>query len=163
VPAGLLRSCIHRGCLPSYSATTLPESTAPALCHLDRSGPGFPTSRCLRRPRVRLSLKRAACRSSKPRVSTGNPGERSGEISVQRSFRGNVPPYLPLTNDGCPISPKSFVGSLICMRFSLMKGADAALSRAAYRKFGVSARFWQMWDSEDLAPDCAGSHGLREL
>jgi hypothetical protein len=29
---------------------------------------------------VRLSVKRAACRSSKPRVSTGNPGERSGEI-----------------------------------------------------------------------------------
>jgi hypothetical protein len=27
------------------------------LCHLDRSVPGFPTSRCWRRPRVRLSLK----------------------------------------------------------------------------------------------------------
>jgi hypothetical protein len=30
---------------------------------------------------VRLSLKRAACRSSTPLLSTGNPGEeRSGEI-----------------------------------------------------------------------------------
>ena len=35
-----------------------------------------------RRPRVRLSVKRASCRSSKPRVFTGNSGERSGEISV---------------------------------------------------------------------------------
>jgi hypothetical protein len=50
------------------------------LCHLDRSVPGFPTSRCWQGPRVRLSLKRAACRSAKPRVVTGNPGERSGEI-----------------------------------------------------------------------------------
>src|ERR1700677_2403380 len=29
---------------------------------------------------MRLSAERAAYRSSKPRVSTGNPGERSGEI-----------------------------------------------------------------------------------
>jgi hypothetical protein len=29
---------------------------------------------------VRLSVERAACRSPKPRVSTGNQGERSGEI-----------------------------------------------------------------------------------
>ncbi len=43
----------------------------PPLCHLDRSEPGFPTSRCWRRPRVRLSVERAACRSSKPRLSTG--------------------------------------------------------------------------------------------
>jgi hypothetical protein len=52
----------------------------PPLCYLDRSPPGFPTSRCWRRPRVRLSVKRAVCRPSKPRVFTGNPGERSGEI-----------------------------------------------------------------------------------
>src|SRR6202046_882232 len=54
----------------------------PLLCHLDRSSvPGFPTSRCSRGPRVRLSLKRAACRSSTPLFSTGNPGgERSGEL-----------------------------------------------------------------------------------
>ena len=51
---------------------------SPSLCHLDRSVPGFPTSHCQRRPLVRLSVKRAACRSSKPRVSTGNPGQRSG-------------------------------------------------------------------------------------
>jgi hypothetical protein len=29
---------------------------------------------------LRLSVERAACRSSKPRVFTGNPGERSREI-----------------------------------------------------------------------------------
>jgi hypothetical protein len=57
-----------------------PSKHRPPLCHLDRSVPGFPTSRCWKGPRVRLSLKRAACRSAKPRVVTGNPGERSGEI-----------------------------------------------------------------------------------
>ena len=46
----------------------------------------------------------------------------------------------------------SFVGSLDFMRLSLKKGAHAVLSRAAYRKFGVSARFWQMWDSTNLNP-----------
>jgi hypothetical protein len=39
---------------------------------------------------VRLSVKRAAGRSSKPRVSTGNPGERSGEISVWMLFLGKA-------------------------------------------------------------------------
>jgi hypothetical protein len=57
-----------------------PGKSLPFPCHPDRSVPGFPTSRRQRRPRVRLSVKRAACRSSTPRVSTGNPGERSGEI-----------------------------------------------------------------------------------
>jgi hypothetical protein len=70
------------------SATTLSGRHRPPLCHLDRSVPGFPTSRCWQRPRVRLSVERAACRSPTPRVSTGNPGERSGEIcgSVVRSW-----------------------------------------------------------------------------
>jgi hypothetical protein len=67
-----------------------PWKRCPPLCHLDRSVPGFPTSRCWRRPRVRLSVKRAACRPSKPRLFTGNPGERSGEISVWMLFPGNV-------------------------------------------------------------------------
>ena len=35
----------------------------------------------------------------------------------------------------------SFVGSLNFMRLSLMKGAHAVLSRAAYTKFGDLARF----------------------
>ena len=65
------------------SATTLPWKHRPPLCHLDRSAPGFPTSRCWLLPRVRLSLKRAACRSSKPRISTGNPGS-----VVERSLCG---------------------------------------------------------------------------
>src|ERR1700722_18334758 len=42
------------------------------------------------------------------------------------------------------------------MRLSLKKDAHAVLSRAASRKFGVSAWFWQMWDSEKPAHDCAG-------
>ena len=74
----------------SCTATTLHWKDRPPLCHLDRSVPGFPTSRCWQRPRVRLSVERAACRSPTPRVSTGNPGERSGEICGQRSFLGNV-------------------------------------------------------------------------
>jgi hypothetical protein len=36
----------------------------------------------------------------------------------------------------------SFVGSLNFMRLSLMKGAHAVLSRAAYRKFGASRSFF---------------------
>jgi hypothetical protein len=40
--------------------------------------PDFLLRGCQRRPRVRLSVERAACSSSTPRLSTGNPGERSG-------------------------------------------------------------------------------------
>ena len=36
------------------------------------------------------------------------------------------------------------------MRLSLKKGAHAVLSSAAYRKFEVSAWFWQMWDTAGL-------------
>jgi hypothetical protein len=63
-----------------HPVVSAPGHNRPLLCHLDRSVPGFPTSRCWRRPRVRLSVKRAECRSSKSRVFTGNPGERSAEI-----------------------------------------------------------------------------------
>ena len=70
------------------SATTLPWKHSPPLCHLDRSEPGFPTSRCWQRTRVRLSVGRAACRSLTPRVSKGNPGERSGEICGSSVFLG---------------------------------------------------------------------------
>jgi antitoxin Phd len=72
--------------LPAAGQDSLhPNSTFPCKsllwpCHPDRSGPGFPTSRCWQRPRVRLSVERAAWSSSTPRVSTGNPGERSGGI-----------------------------------------------------------------------------------
>jgi len=48
-----------------------------------QSVPGFHTSHCQRRPRVPLSVKRAACTSSEPRFSTGNPGsgvERSAVL-----------------------------------------------------------------------------------
>ncbi len=56
----------------------------PALemnCHLacpgvpwDRSGPGFPATQHWTRPRVRLSLRKAASSSPAPPTSTGNPG-----------------------------------------------------------------------------------------
>ena len=39
----------------------------------------------------------------------------------------------------------SFVGSANFMRLSLMKGAHVAVSSAAYRKFGVSRVFCEMW------------------
>jgi hypothetical protein len=66
----LLRSCA--------SATALHGSAGLSFCHPDRSVPGFPTSQCEQRPRMRLSLQRAARNISTPRFSTGNPGERSG-------------------------------------------------------------------------------------
>jgi hypothetical protein len=42
---------------------------------------------------MRLSVERAACRPSTPRVSTGNPGERSGEIC------GSSGPFLEMFFD----------------------------------------------------------------
>jgi len=91
-------------------ATTLPESHpfplvirpersvvgGPAVQRLSlgdvfrQSVPGFPTSRRQQRPRGRISVKRAARRSLTPRVSTGNSGERSGEISVWMHSLGNA-------------------------------------------------------------------------
>jgi hypothetical protein len=47
---------------------------------LDRAYPDFLLRAASDDHVIRLSVERAACRSSKPRVSTGNPGERSGEI-----------------------------------------------------------------------------------
>jgi hypothetical protein len=61
----------------------------------------------------------------------------------------------PATVAGCPTSPDflcTFVGSLNFLRLSLMKGAYAVLSGAAYRKFGgISLVFREMWDTADLA------------
>jgi hypothetical protein len=51
----------------------------------------------------------------------------------------------PHTNRWVPHTPNflwSFVGSRNFMRLSLMKGAHAVLSRAAYRKFGASRSFF---------------------
>src|SRR5258706_7756306 len=42
------------------------------------------------RPRVRLSLRKGAYCSPAQPTSTGNPGERSGEISVWMPLLGNV-------------------------------------------------------------------------
>jgi hypothetical protein len=46
----------------------------------------------------------------------------------------------------------SFVGSLNFMRLSLMKGAHAVLSRAAYRKFGASRSFFARCGIPMLSP-----------
>jgi hypothetical protein len=60
------------------------------LCHLDRSVPRFPTSQHSRLPRMRLSVEKGAQSLSTPPSSTGNPGERSGEISLLTTSPGNV-------------------------------------------------------------------------
>jgi hypothetical protein len=52
---------------------------------------------------------------------------------------------IPATNRRVPHTPDflwSFLGSLNFLRLSLKKGAHAVLSRAAYRKFGVSRSFF---------------------
>jgi hypothetical protein len=46
----------------------------------------------------------------------------------------------------------SFVGSLNFMRLSLKRGAHAVLSRAAYRKFGVSRSFLRDVGYHDSSP-----------
>src|SRR5882757_10668262 len=74
---------------PKASNRFLSKRTPP-LCHLDRSAPGFPASLPWTRPRVRLSLRKGAYCSPAQPTSTGNPGERSGEISVWMPFLGNV-------------------------------------------------------------------------
>src|SRR5713226_1126390 len=68
----------------------LSPEALPSLCHLDRSEPGFPASLPWTRPRVRLSLRKGAYCSPAQPTSTGNPGERSGEISVLTPLLGNV-------------------------------------------------------------------------
>src|SRR5882757_3358189 len=73
-----------------YSATLSPRKRCPPLCHLDRSAPGFPASLPWTGPRVRLSLRKGAYCSPAQPTSTGNPGERSGEISVLMPLLGNV-------------------------------------------------------------------------
>jgi hypothetical protein len=58
--------------------------------------PDFLLRGCQRRPRVRLSAERAACTSSAPRLSTGNPGERSGGIcSAPRGSLKSFPAGVP--------------------------------------------------------------------
>ena len=67
-----------------------PWKRHPPLCHLDRSVPRFPASRHLQQPRMRLSVEKGARSLPAPRSSTGNLGERSGEISVLTTSPGNV-------------------------------------------------------------------------
>jgi hypothetical protein len=71
---------------------------------------GFPTSRCRQRPRVRLSLKRAACRPSNPRVYTGNPGKRSGgtcgsAVLYWKCFQPSMPDTNPSRTTVPPQEP----------------------------------------------------------
>jgi hypothetical protein len=42
--------------------------------------PGFPVRCTIQPPRVRLSLRKAACSSTTPRTLTGNPGERGAPV-----------------------------------------------------------------------------------
>jgi len=72
------------------SEAALPWERRPHPCHLDRSAPGFPASLPWTRPRVRLSLRKGAYCSPAQPTSTGNPGERSGEISVLTPLLGSV-------------------------------------------------------------------------
>jgi hypothetical protein len=81
-----------------------PRKRCPPLCHLDRSAPGFPASLPWTRPRVRLSLRKGAYCSPAQPTSTGNPGERSGEISVWMPLLGNV---FRRSVPGFPTSPLS--------------------------------------------------------
>src|SRR5713226_7980417 len=73
-----------------FSEAALPWERRPHPCHLDRSAPGFPASLPWTRPRVRLSLRKGAYCSPAQPTSTGNPGQRSGEISVLTPLPGNV-------------------------------------------------------------------------
>ncbi len=66
----------------------------PSPCHPDRSVPGFPTSQSQQRPRMRLSVKRAARTSSASLHSTGNPGERSEGPAVFFGIHGPRPKLL---------------------------------------------------------------------
>jgi hypothetical protein len=62
----------------SHSATTLPGSAALPFVIPTGAYPDFLLRAANDDHVMRLSVERAACRSSKPRVSTGNSGERSG-------------------------------------------------------------------------------------
>jgi hypothetical protein len=62
----------------------------------------------------------------------------------------DIPPTILLRakNRWVPHTPDflwSFVDSANFMRLSLTKGAHVAVSRAAYRKFGVSRVLCEMW------------------
>ena len=66
------------------------ERNRPSLCHLDRSVPGFPTSRCWQGPRVRFSLRKphdVDQHHGSQQEIRGSAVERS---AVQRSRLGNV-------------------------------------------------------------------------
>src|SRR5882757_5342288 len=74
---------------PKASNRFLSKRTPP-LCHLDRSAPGFPASLPWTRPRVCRSLRKGAYCSPAQPTSSGNPGERSGEVSVWMPLLRNV-------------------------------------------------------------------------
>jgi hypothetical protein len=63
--------------------------------------------------------------------------------------------FPPRRNPRVPHTPDflwSFVGSLNFMRLSLMKGAHAVLSKAAYRKFGASRSFFARCGIPQVSP-----------
>ena len=74
----------------THPYTSAAVHNEPPLCHLDRSVPGFSTSRCWQRTRVRFSLRKphdVDQRHGSPQEIRGSVVERS---AVLRSFLGNV-------------------------------------------------------------------------
>ena len=71
--------------LPTQNQSPLPQPLYPFVISTG-AYPNFLPRRSRQRPRMRLSAKRAARTSPMTQPSTGNPGERSGEIC------GSAPP-----------------------------------------------------------------------
>jgi|SRR5580658_4802015 hypothetical protein len=84
--------------------------------------------------------------AKKPGFVSGHDFSRA--VKRLRKCRALAPgvcfPFAPKGTPGAPYPDFlwSFVGSLNFMRLSLKRGPHAVLSRAAYRKFGVSRSFF---------------------
>ncbi|MDX6458811.1 MAG: hypothetical protein QOE55_2508 [Acidobacteriaceae bacterium] len=92
-----------------YSATSLPGSAALPFVISTGAHPDFLPRSPEQRPRVRLSLRKGAYCSPAQQTSTGNPGERSGEISVLMPLLGNV--FRRSEAEGSVV-PRTFPGNV---------------------------------------------------
>jgi hypothetical protein len=120
----------------------------PTLCHLDRSVPGFPTSRCWRRPRVRFSLR-------KPHDVDQRHGSRQ-EIrgsAVERSAVSLLFTYAPDWKAGTWLCISYGVISALCSSFPhyrltispvWLSMCDLALGFAKKKIVEVSAKFTRL-------------------
>jgi hypothetical protein len=104
----------------------------PPLCHLDRSAAKWRDLRsAFSKPPLRfITADRSAAKWRDPRFRP----RRTPFLSFLSYF---AICFRPAINAGCAISPISCVLSWV--------------PGAAYRKFGVSACFWQMWDTTCLS------------